>query len=303
MKCAYCNTELPDVAKFCLSCGKKVLPPAGTCPVCGTQNVPEARFCGACGARLMPQSIQLEVVKETPTEVLGEAPQDTQVTSVQNTSVQDDAGKAVKDISEGAEKLASGLKSVTFQGAQELKRVAAEIPAKSAGTTSNMLCLCIDGALFFLSTFVPWIHFSYYIGDRSMTLPSFAKTAFELAEGLSSYDSESGSMLAFAGIIAGLIWLACASTTLLDARDDYKGVETPHRSYLCVAICGLICLLFITACNAAIAGDYSTSSLEYYVASAASSIVSVTSGAYLSIVGGFGAWFLTRQQKGAVTQG
>jgi class 3 adenylate cyclase len=49
MRCAKCDTENRDAAKFCDKCGGRLLP---ACPSCGAENRPEAKFCDACGAAL-----------------------------------------------------------------------------------------------------------------------------------------------------------------------------------------------------------------------------------------------------------
>ena len=49
-KCPKCGAELPDGAKFCLSCGEKIQRDDGTvvCPNCG-KTVPKGKFCFECG--------------------------------------------------------------------------------------------------------------------------------------------------------------------------------------------------------------------------------------------------------------
>lgn len=50
--CVYCKTLLPEGAKFCPGCGKRVDGPA-VCPVCGAAPAVEgAKFCAECGAPL-----------------------------------------------------------------------------------------------------------------------------------------------------------------------------------------------------------------------------------------------------------
>ncbi len=56
MRCIYCNSNIPDGAAFCPSCGKQQeksqrQAPTGFCPVCGSQLAPGAAFCKACGTR------------------------------------------------------------------------------------------------------------------------------------------------------------------------------------------------------------------------------------------------------------
>jgi len=53
--CPHCNSELPENAKFCLSCGNKVEILAEhemLCPACG-QKTPKGKFCMECGAPLV----------------------------------------------------------------------------------------------------------------------------------------------------------------------------------------------------------------------------------------------------------
>jgi membrane protease subunit (stomatin/prohibitin family) len=55
IKCAGCGADLPENAKFCLSCGEKVIKkmPVDTivCPGCG-KTVPKGKFCLECGCPL-----------------------------------------------------------------------------------------------------------------------------------------------------------------------------------------------------------------------------------------------------------
>ena len=53
--CPGCNTALPQGAKFCLTCGKKVEPVSSgdlICPACG-KATPKGKFCAECGAPLI----------------------------------------------------------------------------------------------------------------------------------------------------------------------------------------------------------------------------------------------------------
>ena len=55
IKCAKCGAELPENAKFCLSCGEKVVSIKEgqvICPACG-KATPEGKFCMECGASLV----------------------------------------------------------------------------------------------------------------------------------------------------------------------------------------------------------------------------------------------------------
>ena len=50
-KCPKCGAELPENAKFCLSCGEKIQKPDAdsvVCPGCG-KTVPKGKFCFECG--------------------------------------------------------------------------------------------------------------------------------------------------------------------------------------------------------------------------------------------------------------
>ncbi len=49
MRCAHCQTENPDQAKFCMGCGGKLV---SVCPQCGQELPAAARFCFQCGAAL-----------------------------------------------------------------------------------------------------------------------------------------------------------------------------------------------------------------------------------------------------------
>jgi class 3 adenylate cyclase len=56
MKCPKCQTENPELRKFCSECGAKLLL---ICPQCGFENLPKDKFCGECGTAL-------EKLKEAP---------------------------------------------------------------------------------------------------------------------------------------------------------------------------------------------------------------------------------------------
>ncbi len=49
MKCPKCQTDNPDIRKFCRECGAKLLI---ICPQCGNENLPGDKFCGECGCNL-----------------------------------------------------------------------------------------------------------------------------------------------------------------------------------------------------------------------------------------------------------
>ena len=49
MRCAKCNTDNADGAKFCAECGARL---DAQCPSCGASHPPDAKFCTQCGTRL-----------------------------------------------------------------------------------------------------------------------------------------------------------------------------------------------------------------------------------------------------------
>ena len=51
VRCSQCGRELSADAKFCLSCGARVLPAKAICPCCG-RDIPRGRLCLHCGYRL-----------------------------------------------------------------------------------------------------------------------------------------------------------------------------------------------------------------------------------------------------------
>jgi class 3 adenylate cyclase/predicted ATPase len=51
MRCASCNAENPERAKFCMECGAAL---AQRCPTCGTEHPPRAKYCAECGTALTP---------------------------------------------------------------------------------------------------------------------------------------------------------------------------------------------------------------------------------------------------------
>ena len=53
MKCAECQTENPDRAKFCIECGN---PMEFHCPECGAKTPAEGKFCMGCGHNLISGS-------------------------------------------------------------------------------------------------------------------------------------------------------------------------------------------------------------------------------------------------------
>ena len=49
MRCRHCQSDNPDLSRFCDNCGESLAP---VCPGCGTPARAGARFCGQCGTRL-----------------------------------------------------------------------------------------------------------------------------------------------------------------------------------------------------------------------------------------------------------
>ena len=49
MSCPQCQSELPEGAKFCKECGRKV---EAACPECGKGVPPDSKFCLECGCDL-----------------------------------------------------------------------------------------------------------------------------------------------------------------------------------------------------------------------------------------------------------
>ena len=50
MRCAKCDTENRDNAKFCDKCGARL---SHKCSSCGAENRADAKFCGECGTPLV----------------------------------------------------------------------------------------------------------------------------------------------------------------------------------------------------------------------------------------------------------
>ncbi len=80
MFCTKCNSEIPDGAKFCVSCGEPVISKK-FCAKCGTELLGDMKFCSACGAPVSAentadnvQTVSLEknepaTVNKTPASV------------------------------------------------------------------------------------------------------------------------------------------------------------------------------------------------------------------------------------------
>ena len=62
MRCATCEADNPEAARFCATCGSRL---GMTCPRCNGAVAPGARFCGACGAAV---SVAETGLVETPGE-------------------------------------------------------------------------------------------------------------------------------------------------------------------------------------------------------------------------------------------
>jgi class 3 adenylate cyclase/tetratricopeptide (TPR) repeat protein len=58
MKCPKCQTENPEMRKFCRECGAKLL---YLCPQCHSENLPGDKFCGECGSPLTPSASSLSM--------------------------------------------------------------------------------------------------------------------------------------------------------------------------------------------------------------------------------------------------
>jgi class 3 adenylate cyclase/tetratricopeptide (TPR) repeat protein len=57
MQCPKCGADIPAQARFCLTCGEKLI---DVCPQCGKNLPARAMFCLECGAKLaMPETLQL----------------------------------------------------------------------------------------------------------------------------------------------------------------------------------------------------------------------------------------------------
>lgn len=71
MICKMCNTENPDGALFCSSCGGKLeaAPATRFCPECGAELVGGAKFCGACGKLAEQTPVAAEPVAPAPAPV------------------------------------------------------------------------------------------------------------------------------------------------------------------------------------------------------------------------------------------
>ena len=52
MQCPNCQTENPELKKFCRECGTKL---TSSCPQCDVEVIPGDKFCGECGFNLRKQ--------------------------------------------------------------------------------------------------------------------------------------------------------------------------------------------------------------------------------------------------------
>lgn len=51
IKCSSCDAQMPAQAKFCLECGKKVVPTTNKCSSCGNELPANSKFCQECGQK------------------------------------------------------------------------------------------------------------------------------------------------------------------------------------------------------------------------------------------------------------
>jgi class 3 adenylate cyclase/tetratricopeptide (TPR) repeat protein len=62
MKCPKCQTENPELNRFCRECGAKL---SLFCPQCGTEVLPEDKFCGKCGHNLtLPEGLTEKILSQ-----------------------------------------------------------------------------------------------------------------------------------------------------------------------------------------------------------------------------------------------
>jgi hypothetical protein len=70
MRCAKCDTENRDTAKFCDKCGARLSP---GCLSCGAENRPDAKFCDSCGAsRSTPTGASIAETPSLETQAVAE---------------------------------------------------------------------------------------------------------------------------------------------------------------------------------------------------------------------------------------
>ena len=55
VQCPHCGAEVAPSAKFCESCGQKVVIPV-VCAKCGTESERGTKFCPECGNNLLAQA-------------------------------------------------------------------------------------------------------------------------------------------------------------------------------------------------------------------------------------------------------
>ena len=58
MRCAGCEAENPDGARFCIECGAAFALP---CSACGHRNPARARYCAQCGRPLFPAPTHTDI--------------------------------------------------------------------------------------------------------------------------------------------------------------------------------------------------------------------------------------------------
>lgn len=63
MKCPKCQTENPDLRKFCRECGNKL---GLICPRCSLENAAGDKYCGSCGRDLRATTVPPPAASYTP---------------------------------------------------------------------------------------------------------------------------------------------------------------------------------------------------------------------------------------------
>jgi len=75
MKCSNCGKEVPEKAKVCGYCGKKLVKPGKPlCPNCGKELPAKAKVCGYCGTQLIQEKAAAAKPAPTKKEPVKRAP-------------------------------------------------------------------------------------------------------------------------------------------------------------------------------------------------------------------------------------